>query len=246
MKKFFALAAVAAMFIACGGEKPAPQPQPQPGVGDEVEFEGAISIDGQYADWDAVTENIQVATLPEGECRYSQLKTFKLHADENFIYVYCEFDPTNTLVFVPYFDLDSDATTGNTSKWDGAGYEAKAEGDIWTWTLDADENPVSQEAPKAWDPAFYEYTDEGTIEVCPASLGAVISSTPAPTKDGLYAFEAALVREILDDAYGLEGTFTMGMIQYDMDWMYIGQLPCQSEDARMEGALEEMLTVTLP
>lgn len=244
MKKLFALAAVAALFIACGGEKPEPTPKPEPKPEEPV-FEGAIKIDGTYADWDALTENVAVATLPEGECRYSQLKTFKLHADEQFIYVYCEFDPTNTLVFVPYFDLDSDATTGTTSKWDGAGYEAKAEGDIWEWSLDAEENPVAQVAPKAWDPTFYQYTDEGTIEVCASGIGAVNSSVPAPTKDGLYAFEAAIVREMLL-AYGLGDTFTMGMIQYDMDWSYIGMLPCQSEDARLEGALEEMLTVNLP
>ena len=158
-----------------------------------------------------------------------------------FIHVYCEFDPTNTLVFVPYFDLDSDATTGNTSKWDGAGYEAKAEGAVWT----TDEAETTLLEPKAWDPAFYLYTDAGTEEICAAGIGAVVSSVPAPTKDGLYAFEASIVRDLIA-MYDLGDTFTCGMIQYDLSWSYIGKLPCKNSADREAGQLEEMLTVTLP
>lgn len=243
MKKIFTIVAMAAMLMACGGNEEDPQNKPgnKPGPGDEPEFVSKITIDGNYADWDAVTENIQIATLPEGEVQYSQLKTFKLYADEMFIHVYCEFDPENTLVFVPYFDLDSDATTGNTSKWDGAGYEAKAEGAVWT----TDEAETTLLEPKAWDPAFYLYTDAGTEEVCAAGTGAVISSVPAPTTGGLYAFEASIVRDLIA-IYGLGDTFTMGMIQYDITWSYIGKLPCKNAADREAGALEEMLTVTLP
>ena len=247
MKKLFAILAVAALFAACGEEPNTGGNTQKPDVNIDPDFVSAITIDGNYADWDALTENVQVATLPEGECRYSQLKTFKLHADEYFIHIYCEFDPTNTLVFVPYFDLDNDATTGTTSKWNGGGYEAKAEGDIWEWSMDANEEPVAQVAPKAWDPAFYYYNPEtgDTDEICASGIGAVESSLPALTANGTYAFEAAIIRELIA-AYGLGDAITVGMIQYDMNWSYIGMLPCQNEEARLAGALEEMLTVSLP
>ena len=138
IKKIFAIAAIAAAmmsFASCektpvnnggennGEETPAdvcPDCQKNPC---ECEEAAAITIDGDYADWENL-EGVQVATLPKGDVKYEQLKVFKLFADETFIYVYCEFDPENTLVFVPYFDLDNDPTTGNNSKWDGAGYEA--------------------------------------------------------------------------------------------------------------------------
>lgn len=255
IKKFFALAAIFAAtmmsFTACEEDKPV-----GPGLEDETpadvcpdcqknpcecEPEAAITIDGEFADWDNL-EGVQVATLPKGDVDYEQLKTFKLFADETFIYVFCEFDPENTLVFVPYFDLDNDPTTGNDSKWSGAGYEAKAEGSVFE-----EEGDGVQGAPKAWDPAFYMYTDSGTEEVCAAGLGAVMSSVPAPYNGGAtYAFEAAIVREMIAGQYNLGDQFTMGMIQYDLSWSYIGKLPCKTLDQKDAGELEPMLTITLP
>ena len=78
-----------------------------------------------------------------------------------------------------------------------------------------------------------------------SGIGAVESSVPALTANGTYAFEAAIIRELIA-AYGLGDAITVGMIQYDMNWSYIGMLPCQNEEARLAGALEEMLTVALP
>ena len=256
IKKIFAIAAIAAAmmsFASCektpvnnggennGNETPAdvcPDCQKNPC---ECEEAAAITIDGDYADWENL-EGVQVATLPKGDVKYEQLKVFKLFADETFIYVYCEFDPENTLVFVPYFDLDNDPTTGNNSKWDGAGYEAKAEGSVFE-ELDG----PAQGAPHAWDPSYYMYTDSGTEEICASGLGATMSSVPAALPNSkLYAFEAAIVREFIAPGYNLGSQLTMGMIQYDLDWSYIGQLPCQTLEAKDAGAKDTMLTITLP
>ena len=38
----------------------------------------------------------------------------------------------------------------------------------------------------------------------------------------------------------------MGMIQYDLNWGYIGQLPCKTLEQADAGETEPMLTVTLP
>ena len=128
IKKFFAIAAIFAAtmmsFTSCdkdpqGGEgntdTPAdvcPDCQKNPC---ECEPELAISIDGDFADWDNL-EGVAVATLPSGDVKYEQLKTFKAYADAEFIYFFCEFDPENTLVFGPYFDLDNDINTGRTER----------------------------------------------------------------------------------------------------------------------------------
>lgn len=245
MKKLFAIATMAVMLLACG--EPEENKGNNNGGGNNLpDVESEIIADGNFADWEAISDKVEVATVPtEGTVTYSQLKTLKLYADENFIHIFCEFDPTNTLVFVPYFDIDSDGLTGNESKWSGAGYEAKAEGDIWNWSLDAEGNPIEQMEPKAWDPNFYMYTDEGTECVFEASNGGVLSCVPCATKDGLYAFEASIVRDALA-AYELGDTFTMGMYQYNMDWACIGQLPCITDEEKIAGGLEYMLTVTLP
>ena len=246
MKKFFAFVAMAALMMSCGepdnGGNGNGNGIPMPDVDSE------ITIDGSYSDWDAISDKVQVATLPEGDVTYSQLKTLKLYADESFIFIFCEFDPANTLVMVPYFDIDSDGLTGNDSKWSGAGYEGKAEGEIWTWRTEMEydrEVCVEQLEPKAWDPSFYLYTEDGTECVFEAGTGGVLSSVPSATKEGLYAFEALILRDALF-AYELGDTFTMGMYQYNQNWACIGQLPCITDDQKVAGELEYMLTVTLP
>lgn len=204
----------------------------------------AIQIDGDYADWDAL-QGAQIATCPADDVMYEQLKTFKAYADEEFIYIFCEFQPENTLVFVPYFDLDNDPSTGNDSKWSGAGYEGKAEGGVFAEET-TDDGPV-QGAPQAWDPAFYQYTDAGTEKVLDSGM-AVLSSVPAAYKNGNWAFEASILRSVVLDAYGISDAtqFTMGMYQYDLDWSCIGQLPCKTFAQKDAGELEPMLTITLP
>ena len=211
--------------------------------GEENEFTSKITIDGNYSDWDGL-EGVLVATLPAGDVQYDQLKVFKVYADEVYIHIYCEYaDDANTLVFVPYFDLDADPATGNTSKWTGAGYEAKAEGGVYAEVQDGDD--VTQGAPQAWDPSFYLYTDDGTEEVVASGMGAVTSSVPA-AKGSNFAFEASIVREFIADGYGLGDKLGIGMIQYDLTWSYIGKLPCLNYDDIDAGGLEPMLVVTLP
>ena len=205
---------------------------------------GPIQIDGDFADWDAL-QGVQVATCPADDVLYEQFKTFKAYADEEFIYIFCEFNPENTLVFVPYFDLDNDPSTGNDSKWNGAGYEGKAEGGVFE-EVETDDGPV-QGAPQKWDPNFYLYTDSGTEKVLDSGM-AVLSSVPASYKNGNWAFEASILREVVLEAYGIADAtqFTMGMYQYDLNWSCIGQLPCKTFAQKDAGELEPMLTITLP
>ena len=212
--------------------------------GPEIESNAVIQCDGDYSDWEGL-EGVVVATCPADDVLYEQFKTFKVYADEEFIHIFCEFDPTNTLVFVPYFDLDNDPSTGNNSKWSGAGYEGKAEGGVFQ-ELTTDDGPAQGPAQK-WDPAFYLYAETGTEKVLDSGM-AVLSSVPAPYEGGNWAFEASILREALLDAYGISGAtqFTMGMYQYDLSWSCIGQLPCKTFAEKDLGEKETMLTVTLP
>ena len=256
MKKLMTIAAMFAAvmisFSSCqktpdGGKTPVENVCPDCGEDPcvcEQTVGGAIQIDGEYADWEGL-EGVVTATCPADDVAYEQFKTFKIYADEEFIYIFCEFDPEMTLVFVPYFDLDNDPATGNTSKWSGAGYEAKAEGGVFK-EVTTDDGPV-QGAPQKWDPTFYLYTDSGTEKVLDSGM-AVFSSLPAAYKNGTWAFESAISREVVLEAYGIADAtqFTMGMYQYDLDWSCIGQLPCITFGQKDTGELEPMLTVTLP
>ena len=209
-----------------------------------IESNAAIQCDGEYSDWEGL-EGVVTATCPADDVAYEQFKTFKVYADEEFIHIFCEFDPEMTLVFVPYFDLDNDPSTGNNSKWSGAGYEGKAEGGVFE-EVTTDDGPV-QGAPQKWDPAFYLYAESGTEKVLDAGM-AVLSSVPAPYKNGTWAFEASILREVVLEAYGIADAtqFTMGMYQYDLNWSCIGQLPCKTFAQKDAGELEPMLTITLP
>ena len=183
----------------------------------------------------------EVATLPEGWVEYEQLKTLKLYSDKIYIYMFCEFDPKNALTLVPYFDVDSDPSTGNDSKWNGAGYEAKAEGALFE---ELDFNVQGEPCP--WDPCFYYY-GEWTEEVLRPGI-AVISSTPVSYRDGTMAFEAAILRDVVLDALKVtdKTKLTMGLILYDINWDYIGKLPCKTIDELEYGVSETMLTLMLP
>ena len=68
--------------------------------GPEVESNAAIQCDGEYSDWEGL-EGVVTATCPADDVAYEQFKTFKVYADEEFIHIFCEFDPEMTLVFVP-------------------------------------------------------------------------------------------------------------------------------------------------
>ena len=251
MKRIMTFAAISAVvmmsFSSCETDETKPTPdgtEQETPDNQEPESTTAIQIDGDFSDWD-VLEGVVTATCPADDVLYEQFKTFKAYADEEFIYIFCEFIPENTLVFVPYFDLDNDPSTGNDSKWSGAGYEGKAEGGVFVEET-TDDGPV-QGAPQAWDPAFYYYAESGTEKVLDAGM-AVLSSVPAAYKNGTWAFEASILRSVVLEAYGIADAtqFTMGMYQYDLNWSCIGQLPCKTFAQKDAGELEPMLTIALP
>lgn len=267
IKKFLTLAVVAALFVACGEEKPTPTPNPggdpgnteTPEEPEEPEFVGKINIDGDFADWDALAaDEYVVATLPEGECLYPVLKTFKMHADEIYIYIFLEFNPkgvytdvTDEWSGVHYLDLfideDNDPATGRYYAWSNcAGYMLQGA----FHGVTAPYNPsidmyIGEDGEPSWaweDLAVY---------------GVITSVLPVVVSEEVARFECSLLRPLIP--FEMAETIGVGAIVETEGWTSIGQLPqnaVEDAPATEEGAEEgteentaarpAMLYITLP
>jgi hypothetical protein len=110
MKKFFAIAAMAAMLIACGDNKEDNKPN-NGGDPVEPEFVSLITIDGDMSDWATLdATKVVEATCAEGDVKHGELKKVKIYADELYINVY--FEAAEPEADVPYhIDLALTSTT---------------------------------------------------------------------------------------------------------------------------------------
>jgi hypothetical protein len=244
IKKFLAFAVVAALFVACDKE---PEQKPNndkeqtentdPEEEEEEEFKGAVAIDGDFADWDALEDGqVAVATLPtEGTLNYPVMKTLKLHADELYIYVCIEFDPRGQWVEalgaysgVRYLDLfidqDNDPTTGRYYAWSNCSsimLQGAFNGTETPYNPGVDLYTGADMMPEwAWE-------DLGLYGVVTSVLPVVVSEDKA-------LFECSLLRPAM--AMDMAPTIGMGAIVETEDWSSIGQLPqlC-AEDMVVEG-----------
>ena len=241
IKKFFAIAAVAAMLIACGepeDNKPAggennggTNTENPGGNGDEggnteePVFLSKVQIDGDYADWEALEESdYVVATLPEGEVLYPALKTFKMHADDLFLYIFLEFNPQGIFNDVTgewsgvrnldiFIDEDNDPDTGRYYAWaECASY--MLQGAFYGKTT-------------AFNPAVSLYTGvDGQGDWSWENVGVVGGVTavlPTVVSEETAYFECALLRPMFP--FGDAETIGVGVIVETEGWSSIGQLP---------------------
>lgn len=245
MKKFFAIAAVAAMLIACGEpEENKPQggnnnggtEQPEPEV---PEFKAAITVDGNFADWEGL--EVDELALEEGE-EYgkAELKKVKFYTDEMYINIYAEYDPTNAMALCIYLDVDADATTGRAEPCQGI--ELYLDGTIAEWSLNEAgdtfiEPRISALAP---DCAVHKFTgDDGTAgwnwetDILGAGNGFAVGCTPVPVGAN-EAFEMAIVKELCPIALGEEVGIAVSITGYD--WAEHGTLPQYSVAETEAGA----------
>ncbi len=249
IKKFMAIAAVAAMLIACGPDEPKDDPTPGTGPGteqpeepeepEEPEFVGAIQIDGNFEDWDALAESqYAVATLPtEGTIVDPVLKTLKLHADELYIYIYLEYDPrgeylestnaetgevTGSYSGVRYLDLfldeDNDPATGRYYAWSNCS----------SYMLQGGFHGVTT----PYDPGCDMYTGvDGQADWLWEDLGmygVVTSVLPVEVSEDKALFECSLLRPAM--TIPMAETIGVGAIVETEDWSSIGQLPQYSAE----------------
>ena len=251
MKKVFAIAAMAAMLIACG-EKPEPTPNPnpggnteEPGKPEEPVFVPAITLDGNFADW-AEVEGAVVLTLNEGETyTYPALKKVQLCSDERYIYIYAEYDPAQAMNLCTYLDIDADETTGRSEPCQGI--ELYMEGSIAEWTADEAGNPTTPKvADVAYDAGGYKFTGEdGTNgwaweSILEAGIGFVSSCVPAAVGENV-AVEISLLKALCPLPLGNEVGICMSVSAYT--WSEIGTLPQYSDE---EVAADETLVGRAP
>lgn len=243
MKKIFAIAAMAAMLIACGDEKPENKPgngggnTPDPEV---PEYVAAITVDGQFADWDAV--EVEELALKDGNT-YSKaaLKKVKFYTDEMYINVYVEFDPAEAMALCVYFDVDADATTGRGEPCQGI--ELYLDGMIADWTLNADETAFIEPRISALAPDMtaYKYTGEDGAsawaweELLAACNGFAVGSLPVAVGAN-EAFEMAIVKELSPMPFGEQVGIAISLSNFS--WAECGTLPQYSTE---EVAADETL-----
>lgn len=244
MKKIFAIAAVAAMLIACGEpEENKPQggtnnggtEQPEPEV---PEYKAAITVDGTFADWEGL--EVEELALEEGE-EYGKtaLKKVKIYTDEMYINLYVEFDPAEAMALCVYFDVDADATTGRGEPCQGI--ELYLDGMIADWTLNADgsafiEPRISALAP---DMTAYKYTGEDGAaawaweELLGAGNGFAVGSAPVAAGAN-EAFEMAIVKELSPMPFGEQVGIAVSLSNFG--WNECGTLPQYSVAETEAGA----------
>jgi hypothetical protein len=114
MKKVFILLAIAAMtMVACNKPENGDDPS---GEGENKEYAAPIKIDGDFTDWAALGDKVQVVKCAPSSSNLD-LKLMKVYGDKYYVFVYLEFDysayeavTSNYLNFI--INGDNDKATG--------------------------------------------------------------------------------------------------------------------------------------
>ena len=230
MKKFMTIAAMFAAvmvsFSSCNKDpqpekKPTPEVQTCPDCGEAMDdctcgdFQAAITIDGDFADWAAVTP---VSATCNPDAKYTALTTLKVYTDEMYIHIYFEFseDEIVDLAWVPfhvYINADNNTEGCGDDQWIGQGGQ--------DYLL---EGAVIAETFASYNPAFFSYAgvDPATVEwawteVLPEGSG-VASGAGAGNK-----YELSIMKEMLPGVE-LASTFGLG-VDIQQSWNSVGVLP---------------------
>ncbi len=207
--------------ITPGGGTPVTPPAP---VGPVSK---TISIDGDLSDWDDVDgSNGYVSEAPEG-AYYTAAQRLKATADENYIFLYIEYDNTvetipNTLdVFIDSdcaFDGNGIATTGSGSaNFDNDGSDILIQGSITDDT---------NAAGWSWAEIFM-YSGEPMANnwlwtsVLAPGMGATANSVPVDLGNGRSAFECSIMRGAIP---GMGKEIEIGIV-LEASWTTVGILP---------------------
>lgn len=232
MKKIFAIAAMAAMLIACGDEKPENKPQGgnNNGGGDEIEYVDPITIDGEFADWAALNAaDVLVAENVEGSL-YPGLKVVKIYSDELYVNIYLESNVDlndETAMAAAYhvnvlLNADNNQETGGYADiWTDAGVDALLQGWIYDGTQYGSYTPGSY----AWSG---EVGASGWSWNTDEPLVAEENSSIATGAGTLAAYELKINK--LKVGLPLASPFTMG-VGLTKAWGNFGILPNAAQDA---------------
>ena len=236
------LAAVMVSFSSCKKDDTKPQGGGNtvttcPDCGEALEdctcndFQAAIQIDGEFADWAAVTP--AVATC-NPDAKYTALTTLKAYMDEVYGFLYVEFDEDEIVdrawtPFHVYMNADnSDATGGFGDQWTDANAEFMFETAIF-----------GSDAFTTWDAALFKWWGavgesgwlwtEGSVAGFEHSSddnwGALLGEGSGITMGAGNgnAFEISILKEMVLGAEFAE-TISVG-VDIQQSWSSVGILP---------------------
>ena len=244
MKKFMTFAAmfaaVAMSFSACtkdngddNGKTPETEVCPECGEAledctCEDEFVSAITVDGKFDDWAAVTP---LTATCDPDAKYTALETLKVYTDEMYIHIYFEFseDEIVDLAWVPfhvYINQDNNTEGCGDDQWIGQGGQ--------DWLL---EGAVIADEFCPYDPGMFAY-DESVINEetgQPAGDGDLATIDWAwagvlPEGSGIATgagagnkYELSIMKEMMP-GLDLADTFGLG-VDIQQSWNSVGVLP---------------------
>ena len=232
MKKYLlSLLAIAALVISACEKKPQPSPKPDtPDNPDdpEKEYVAPITIDGDFSDWAKLdASKVASATLP-ADAKYTELKTLKAYADEQFIFVFAEFVPQAAdaaLSWDLFLNADnSDETGGYSDFWGQPNIEWLLEGglDDWDASLFKWWGAVGENS-WTWSDPSVTHDDSDAWGAFIAAAG--FTSSAADLTAGKVEF--SIMRAMLEDSVKFADTFDLGAM-LSVSWATAGVLPCAS------------------
>ena len=189
----------------------------------EPEYESPISIDGDFADWDALDPSKVAVTECAAEAKDPALKVLKVYADEVYINLYFEYDETaltnGTAAFDIYLNQDADLGGADDEHW-----LSQANVDY----LLEDESIIVDGTWESFDPGMFHYT--GPVDTWDWSWEEIMSSGSgiASGAGNGNKYELAVMIEMLMGVE-LADTFSLGCILTDIDatgaWNGVGCIP---------------------
>lgn len=225
MKKIMTLAAifaaVAMTFSACNKEQ-----KPDNGGNNtennggeenqEPEYVNPIAIDGNFEDWDALTNAVS-ATCAADHSKPA-LKTLKAYADEYFLNVYVEWDEEN----VPTYAEDGGnplmlCFCGNP---DNGGYDAFS--DLCVEYMCFTQPVDATGAFKNWTDAVYAWV--GDLHAAGWAWDVALEDLQATGMGSGNKYEIAIMMDVLKSIMDLDGKILLGAMQ-QVAWNSQGVLP---------------------
>lgn len=233
MKKFMTIAAMFAAvmmsFSSCQ-EKPdtgkTPVDNTCPDCGEDPcvcdDYVSPVTIDGNFADWDALDASKVAVVNSQPEAVYTAITTAKVYADDVYINIYFEFDETaltdGGAAFDIYLNQDGDTGVGDDYYVGQTGVD---------YLLEDGEFMVGG-VLNSFNPGLFVYGGSretwewGWSEVLPAGSG-IASGAGNGNK-----YEMAVMIEMLQGVE-LSDTFSLGLMLTDInaagDWSTVGCLP---------------------
>ena len=252
MKKFMTLAAIfaAAMmsFTACEETKPdnggttidenlCPDCGKDPCECPE-EYASPITIDGDFADWDALDASKVASATCATDAKWTALKSVKVYADEVYINVLMEVDADQITSDSPidiYLNTDNSENPGNNNWLGQSGQDVLLEGGYYV------EGEVI-----SFDPGLYPYTgsDQEVEWAWDVENPLLAEGNGLASGAGTVAkYEIAILIELLNGVE-LADTFGFG-ITVSQNWEPVGLLPNDTVTDENTNGAAKFLEVTI-